>query len=153
MRTWGMAVVLAGALAAVGCSGEEAPADDDGVNRGGDVPVDSAAPAGPCSDIPSYDIASLGCTQLTTAFETSLASADSCEVAADCKVVRAACESWSGVTCFYAVNTCVSDQLVAEYNQKAVTTGCLSSDDGGYCNCGAPPAVDCLGGRCEFVFE
>ena len=109
-----------------------------------DVPTEDTAPEPWTCDPPNYDLASMTCEQLGTAWVNTVKAADHCDVKEDCTVLRAQCEHWNQVDCWYATNaSCVDGTVVNEFNAAASDCG---GDD--VCSCGAMPAADCLNHHC-----
>src|SRR4051812_14344654 len=93
-------------LAAVGCGGHggtdtgaTTPSGDDDDNGTG-VQID-------CSVVPQFDLPSLSCVQIASAFIEATEAASACNTNADCKIVHANCSDWADVGCYYVVNKCM----------------------------------------------
>jgi hypothetical protein len=138
MRVLGFAVVLL-----VGCGGKDTT--DTGTEL---VPTfeQNAGNTGACDDVPTYDLEGMSCDDLTDAFNSMVDAASECEEDNDCKIIHPACEHWNDVFCYYPVNKCFDDGVLAEIN--SATVGCISGTIEG-CSClGGPPEVTCQSGRC-----
>ena len=97
-------------------------------------------------DPPQYDLAGLTCEQLGTAWTNTVRAADYCDVKEDCTILRAQCEHWNQVDCWYATNlSCVDGTVIAQFNAAAANCG---GDD--VCSCGAMPEPDCINHACVF---
>lgn len=103
-------------------------------------------------DIPPFDLEGRSCEQLRSALDTTLAAADFCTTADDCWIFRAQCEQWNAVGCYYASNDCVDQTDLNEFNAAAASGNC-NSGSGQICDCGGPPEVDCVSGRCQLVYS
>lgn len=150
MRAW---CVVIGLL--VGCGG-----NDDGT----DLPdTDTDDPGGSpeerCDGIPTYDIVGMSCAQLGTAYENLLDDADRCTIDTNCQVIRAPCEHWNQVGCWYTANDCIVSNdsptdpsefpTLNEFGTES--QGCATTQ---VCDCNGPtPTAVCEDGRCELKFE
>ena len=136
MRLFALTVLL------VGCGGDS----DGGTDT---LDTDGGTAAGdPCEDVPEFDIDGLSCEQLGTAYESILDASDVCSTAGDCKAVRASCEHWNAVNCWYVANDCADDVLD---DFDSASAGCIYGTN--QCTCTAAPAVDCISGKCQFVYS
>ena len=131
----------------LGCTGGDPTDPTDGT---GDT--EGTTPPDPCDGVPVYDdISDFGCSELTGGFTSAVRTAFHCERAADCRVIHPRCEMWSGISCYYAVNDCLSDSQITEFGAQAAQLDCR--DPSGWCECGAAPEADCINQRCELVFD
>lgn len=129
-------------LLLLACGGDDGATDGDPTDGGTTPTFDTDL----CDELPFYDLGPMTCDQLTNAFLNSVEGAEDCNVPEDCQVVRPSCETWNGVGCYYAVNTCFGPTEVQAFNAEA--TACTTDDR---CSCGAQPAVDCVAGKCTLL--
>lgn len=143
MRTSTLVVSIPGViLLLVSCSGDGKPADGSWGTTLEEEPV-----VIDCEERPPYNLPTLDCAQLGNAFERTVDALNACNEASDCVLVRPQCETWNAVGCYYAANTCVTQQVVQEFNAEA--TGC--SENNNSCTCDAPPEVDCINHTCVII--
>ena len=131
------------AILLVACGGDgssDTAADTD--TDGGTLPADL------CEGIPEFHLTDLDCAQLASALDDIVDAADRCNTVSDCKALRAECEHWNEVTCDYVANTCVTASLWSELNGAAASCGEANM----VCECGEPPEVACISGKCQFVY-
>jgi hypothetical protein len=134
---------------AVACGGDKETGVDDTL---GDDDDDDEPLLIDCTELPTYDLDSLDCGQLGNAFQTTMNDATLCNSDQDCRVVRAGCEHWNDVICWYAANYCTDpggaeppwDNIVSAFNSAAASCG---GDD--VCDCGSAPPVTCVDQRCQ----
>lgn len=128
-------------------TGSDAPADTD---PGGTDPAD------PCGTVPSYDVDDMDCAQLGVAFEDVIDAADSCTTASDCVALHPDCTRWNEVGCWYAANKClqptgpVDYTVKADFDAKIAVLDCSAPN--AECDCGGPPQLDCVAGKCQFSY-
>lgn len=139
-------------LALVGCGGNGS--SESGTDFVPTFEQNANHNSGACEDVPTFDISAMhdDCEALGQAFDDTVDAANECETASDCKVWRPQCEHWSAVGCYYSVNKCLDDGLLAEFN--ANTPGCwIQIGQAGICECGAAPDVECINGHCSFFYD
>lgn len=105
---------------------------------------------GACADVPEYDFDGMDCDGLTDAFNAIVDAASECEEKSDCTLVHPQCETWNEVFCYYPVNVCLDQTVIAAINANA--GNCISGTEEG-CQCTGAPKVDCVNGRCLFVYD
>lgn len=99
-------------------------------------------------ELPQYDLSSLSCDQLAAAWRDTVEAGNDCNTAADCVVLRAPCESWYQVECYYATRaSCVDAGDLSAFAAEA--TGCNTVGDS--CICSGDTPVDCVSGECVIV--
>jgi hypothetical protein len=139
MRSLGWASLVCLVLA---CNGKGGSGD-----TGGDDDDDTTEPL--TCDIPQFDLESLTCGQLGSAFLDTVDAGNSCNKPEDCLVFRAQCETWNEVGCFYAVNAqCLPQSELSTFNSLSAQKSCASTQ---ICDCGGEPEVDCVAHTCQIV--
>lgn len=135
MRAWWGLFVLAGC----GGGGDGAGDDDDDATT---APLEC--------NLPNYDLPSLTCDGLAAAWRDTVEAGNGCNVAADCVALRAPCETWWQVDCWYtARGACVDAAKLQTF--AAESGGCNTGGDS--CICGAEPILDCVDHECVAVGE
>jgi hypothetical protein len=99
-------------------------------------------------DLPQFDLTTMSCDQLASAWRQTVEAGNGCVEASDCTVLRARCEQWYQVDCFYATNaTCVTAAELDAFQVEAA--GCTTVGDS--CTCAGEQPVDCVAGECVIV--
>ena len=145
MRLFASIVVLLLA----GCNGDA----DTGADTDTDTDTDGPA-GGVCDDVPVFDLGGMSCAQLGTAFESTMDASDICAEKKDCDAIRAPCESWNAVSCWYVANDC-ADGVLSDFTAEIAGMSCEINATGAVnqCTCPAAPDVDCVSGNCQFVYS
>ena len=135
MRWWWLGAAL---VACGGDGGSDTAGDDDD----DDVPIVLEC------EVPGFDLGSLSCDQLASAWRQTVDAGRACNEASECVVLRAACEHWYQVECYHPTNaSCVGTDEMDAFNDAAAN--CAVGGDS--CLCGAMPAVDCVDHECTIV--
>jgi hypothetical protein len=141
-------------LLAVGCKGGSD--SDTGTPGGTDTDPGGTTPADPCGTVPSYDVTGMDCAQLGEAWEDVIEAADSCTTASDCVAIHPDCTRWNEVGCWYAANKCLTPSEPVDYTTPDDFAGRIATFDcsapNAECECGGPPELDCVAGKCQFVY-
>jgi hypothetical protein len=98
--------------------------------------------------LPVFSLEELDCVQLRDALNDTVAAALDCTEDADCLALHPPCEHWSQVECYYPVNSCFTDELLAQFDAASADCTVVGTMTYTGCTCEAPPAVRCLEGRC-----
>lgn len=131
---------LAALLVLVGCGGD-GDATDSSPTTGDD---DDAVTC----DVPQFDLTTMSCEQLAGAWRQTVEAGNDCTDASDCVVLRAHCEAWYQVDCFYTTNGgCVDATDLGAF--EAAAAGCTTTGDS--CICAGEQPVDCVNGECVIV--
>jgi hypothetical protein len=100
-------------------------------------------------EIPQFALEELDCVQLRDALNDTVGAALDCRDDADCSALHPPCEHWSEVDCYYPVNACFSEELLAEFDAASEDCTVVGTMTFTGCTCGEPPEVHCLEGRCQ----
>ncbi|MEQ1502707.1 MAG: hypothetical protein ABMB14_10785 [Myxococcota bacterium] len=143
IRGWRVVPLVVAFAVAGGCGGDGGTGDDD--DAAGD---DDDAPIEINCDPPLYNLDTMSCEQLGTAFGNTMSALADCNTDQDCRVVHPQCEHWNDVNCFYPANFCIdrtaNAQLINTFNSEAGACG----DDSDVCDCTATPVAGCVDHRC-----
>ncbi len=132
-------------VAATGEATQLTDGDKDETDGGTDVGESDTEEPVEC-ELPQYDLTTMSCEQLGTAWANTVDAGNYCQTADDCTALRAECEHWENTTCWHAVNkTCVHESHIAAFNSEAAS--CF----GQQCVCPGMPEVDCVAGRCQLL--
>lgn len=134
-RWWSLLVV-----ALVACGGGDGTSDSSTGDDDDTQPLEC--------ELPNYDLTVMSCEQLAGAWTDTVAAGNDCNEASECVAIRAPCESWYQVNCYYATNaSCVDAQKLTEFSSEA--GGCNTGGDS--CICSGSTEVDCVNHVCTIL--
>ncbi|MEQ1565976.1 MAG: hypothetical protein ABMA64_10095 [Myxococcota bacterium] len=106
-----------------------------------------------CNALPQYDIAGKDCDELGIAFADEVDAATACTKNEDCRTIHPACEHWDSVFCYYAVNTCFTQEKLNAYGAESEGCAVVDGVRVNACECPAAPVSECINNKCQMVIE